>query len=602
MQTISIQIVVSINISAADLVQRHSSSRTIAKEQLDLQLTAGDVANLGGLHASGHNQSNVTSDEGRLGNLHVEHSGTQGHVLNGIADLSIIQVVAALSLVVPSAAQLVLTIVIDIGAAANSLQSAVLQLSLLDGVQLGGGVQVLGEVDPVAHSVALVSGQVVDVNGSNLHVDVVSGELDLILADVVDLSHGHGGLDHGIDLAVTVVVHHLEGVAGVVLHLGVQMGSRSGAAVVHVNRDGRSRRSLGIELVVLTGNGDSVGHIVHLGHIAGSTGDNNGAVIGIHTVQDILVLDVVDHLDLLTEEIGVVDGGLHALIADAILGDGSTVEVGSAGIEVVGPGLLGGVVVKAGQIAQLNGAVELLRQQGVGHAVSIAVDISGGVIPGGVTLGDGTVLQVLIPGLSDHGSLDGVVHQLSSVITGDGQVGLQIAQVLVQTSLVGITVDVDVPAGAAEAEDIGIVAHGSQHHLGSLHAGQGAVGVELAAADAADNAHAGGILDVVLSPGVAGVGVAVGAGAAQNRLLATIHNIRHHLAHLGTGQVAIGLEVAGVMTADDIQGVHNLDSFLVFDFIVVVEIGSCCTGGGAETEDGGQSQHQCKNLLQILHF
>ena len=224
------------------------------------------------------------------------------------------------------------------------------------------------------------------------------------------------------------------------------------------------------------------------------------------------------------------------------------------------------------------------------------------LIPLLVTLRNLAGLHVLAPGLSDHGGLHGIVHQLSSLITGDGQVGLHVGQAVVQASLVGITVDVDIPAGSAEAEHSGVVAHSGQHHLGSLGTGQGAVGAELAAANTTDNAHAGGILDVVLSPGVSRVGIAEAGAAAQDGGLATVHNIGHHLAHLGTSQVAAGVELTLVITADDIQGGHNLNSFLVLDLIIVDEIRSCCTGADAETEHGGHGQHQCKNLLQILHF
>ena len=466
-----------------------------------------------------------------------------------------------------------------------------------------GCIVVLGDIDPVTLGVAVIDADVIDVLGS-LTVNLLV-QSDGVLAHVGDLGNRQGMIDNCIALAVAVVVHQLKG-EGIfaVLH-----GIQAGVAVGVISADAALTLVEGLGLFAgvaqLVGRAVDVNGLGVRSHVdlTGSAGGNDGAVAGINAVDNLAVLDVVDHLDALAVESRVViaSGQRSAACADGIVGDGVAAE-GSTSGEVVGPLLLHGIVVIATHVGITDRALVLVSQQGVRNRLRSAA-LNGIVVqPGGIALGLLAGGGVQGPAALHHGSLHSIVHELSSVIAGDGQVGLQAAQLVIQASLVGIAVDVGVPAGAAEAEHSGVVAHSGQHHLGSLGAGQSAVGSKLAAANAANDAHAGGVLNVSLAPVTLDIRVGRSSAGAQNGSLAAVHDVGHHLAHLSAGQIAVGVELTLVITADDVQGVHDLNGFLVADFIIVVEIGSCCTGADAQTEHSGHGQHQCKNLLQILHF
>ena len=574
----------------------------VSQQQLGFHVGAVDVVAAGGV-VSGDNHGDVLGGSGDVHDLGIEDSGAQGDVLDGVVHVSLgdhagIGGVAGGSH--PGVVDLILGVDVSGSAAADAGNSRGLQLQLLDGVVAVHGVHTVDEADPVAGGKAVIGHQVVQLLSGNARA-----ELHAVLAHVVDLGNGHGGADHGVDLAVAGVVHHLEGVgaqvgAGSVSLQGVQSGG-GGIVTEVVHGDGVG---VAIQLVVGAGHGHGVSSVVVVLHVAGSALNDHGALVGVHTVDDLVVLGVVDDLDLLAEEAGVVHIGLQRLGAAAILDlvggvDGAAAEGIAVALELIGPLLLGGVVGEVLQVAQLDDAVKLLAQQG--HRIADAIVVLGG--PGHIGLGQLAGGQVLAPGALHHGALNGVVSHLAGIIAADGLRGNHVAQVLVQTSLVGVAAHVDGPAVAGEAEHVGVVAHSGQEHLGGLLSSQGAGGVELAGAVAIDDAHAGAVLNVLLGPDALDVGVGGVHLGADNGLDTAVHHVGNDLGHLLTGQGVIGSEIAAVvLAADDVQSHHDFDSLFVLDLTGIGEI--LGRRAGAHYHHAHQhesSQSQTQRPLEVSH-
>ena len=184
-------------------------------------------------------------------------------------------------------------------------------------------------------------------------------------------------------------------------------------------------------------------------------------------------------------------------------------------------------------------------------------------------------------------------------MTSDGSVSVHRLQTSIQALLSSADIDVGSPGVAGEALVLGLVAQGNEQHLGQLDAGHVAVGGKLAAADAGDDALCGAGLDVALSPGSVGVvaHVAEGGGGvgADSGVLAAVQGHADHLGDLSAGDVALGLERAVGVTADDVQCSTSIDSLSVLDLGLIRE-----RRPGPYDHDGQHHSHaenQGQNLL-----
>ena len=256
----------------------------------------------------------------------------------------------------------------------------------------------------------------------------------------------------------------------------------------------------------------------------------------------------------------------------------------------------GGVLAGGAQDALVDVGVKLVQQQADEANIALAV----GQLIG---LGHDAGGLVLSPGADHHGGLDGVVGHLSRVVTGDGLGGSDVAQLVIQAGLVGVAANVHGPVGAHQTEHLGIVAHGGQEHLGGLLGSQGAAGVELTSAVAGDDAHAGAVLNVRLSPVIVDITVGGDDLGADVGLHAAVHHERDDLRHLGAGQSAIGVKVAAVvLTINDAQRHHGVDGLSVVDLTGIGEILARSAGGNDHhAHDQSHGHHQTESPLEVSH-
>ena len=235
------------------------------------------------------------------------------------------------------------------------------------------------------------------------------------------------------------------------------------------------------------------------------------------------------------------------------------------------------------------GVIGLLQQSGGGALLVAVADVGAG---------DGHIGVVL-----HNVVLHAVPDQLSGGVPADGQVHGHAVQILVQRGLAvpdSQGVGVDGPVGAGELIGTGLVTQGGQHHLGSLGAGHVAVGIEGAVAAAIDVLHVRAVLDELLSPVALGVAVGGGGLDAEGGGHAAVDGGGDHLGHLGTGDQTLGIEGAGVLAVDDVQGHHGVDSFGVDDLVSIGEVGSRGSHDHHAAQHG-PGQGQAEQTLQVLH-
>ena len=470
------------------------------------------------------------------------------------------------------------------------VQSADDGLSLLD-VQLAADpgsqhIVVLGHILKAHHVVGVVGSQGDGLAGAVFGAD---GDGAVVLGGVLGHLAEAVGVDQDVlSIAVVVVVDEdllntADGVILVVVGIGVV-----GIGVVH--------QDLGtgdIQVVVAgdLGNG-----------LLGSGGDDH-VVLG----EDGVAQDgglggaagVLLHVqgDGLAQHIQRGGDGVLAVAEDVLVLVGTVVghvQLGLAGVQrsaLLSGGLQVGVLVGDNNALDLH-SVELVLEEGL-----VVVVNEGGAGADGGTIGDqGEVI-------ADHAGVQSVVHHLSGVVTGQAGVHVQ-SQTGVQALLVGADVHADGPVGAGEALHLGLVAHGHQQHLGSLRAGHGGIGVELAGSVAGHDAQLGAVLDVAGSPVAHGVSVAVGDGGAQAGVLAAVQHDADHLGHLGAGHDPGGIVGAVVLAVDDAQLDEHLNGLFVDDLVLVGEV-VIARGAGADdhhANDHDGSQSQAQSPLEVSHL
>ena len=301
---------------------------------------------------------------------------------------------------------------------------------------------------------------------------------------------------------------------------------------------------------------------------------------------------VIDDHDALAPQLAVIGGALEGGgaagergRADAVIvgEDRGAIELSRAG-KVVGVELLGGVVGDAGDVAVLLGAVKGLAEQGgLGRAARV---LRGGVA---VRQRDRAGLGVDALPLDDAGRVLRVVDELRGIIAIHRLAGAQVGDLLVEALLLRVARDVDRPAVAAVLADVGVVAQRDEQHLAGLRGGDVGVRVEDAVALAADDALAVAILDVTLSPVTVNVGQVGRRAGESGHLDVAEQRDGDHLRHLGAGDVAIRVEHIVALAADDVQRVHDGNSFFMIDLVIVSEAGSVgANRGQAEGHDQRQ--------------
>ena len=457
-------------------------------------------------------------------------------------------------------------------------------LAGLDGVDGTGDDLSLGDHRSVVLGVGLGGNDGIVILG-NAVIDVGLGELvnDVAVgdgggADEGDLREAHGINDRAVDLVVVIKVDESDGVG---------LGGRS---LKRVELSGGSNGSVDIEVVAADGVRGTLelvlnvtdlhGLVVSLdgGQLVNNGGNNDLAVGGIDAVNRIASLRIVlvNDLDLLTEQLAVVIGGLHNNAAgqSVVIGSDRIAAKGAVAM-TIGIGLLVAVVLGLGQVGILDLALEGFAEQSLVLALIIAIgDLAVGDADGG--------------GLLDHLRVDRVVDHLSGLVTGE-HLGAGDGQVVEELAQLSIADDVDRPVAADVALNGGVVAEGHAEHLGSLNGGDVRVGSEGAVATTGDDALAVAILDEAFCPVAVDV-LEVGSGADERSgVNVAEHDDGDHLRHLRTGDVAGGVEGPIGHTIDDAEGVHHFNSFGVVDLVGITE---SCVADGDEGHGHDQRQHQ----------
>ena len=210
-----------------------------------------------------------------------------------------------------------------------------------------------------------------------------------------------------------------------------------------------------------------------------------------------------------------------------------------------------------------------------------------------VTGGNGGALVLITHG---H-SAQSVQSHAAGFLTGQ-LVGQSVVNAVVQLQLHNLGGHIDLPAGAHIALDGGVIAQGSQQHLGKSIAGQLAGGAEGAVAVAGDDAQRSAVADVAGAPAGGGH---IGEGGHAAQLVSgggPKQDVSDDLGSLLAGQGAVRIEGTIFVALDDPQGGHDGDRLLIADRTGVSEI-SVCDGDKAHSHN--QSQHQRENLFQVSH-
>ena len=434
----------------------------------------------------------------------------------------------------------------------------------------------------------VVSGRVVtgDDHGpvvlGNTFIDVVILKLiglvargDTGGANVGDFGHGHRGYDHGIDLAVAIVVDELNFIRSVGIPIVVDgLQGFLGIGIIVVDNILTQRRFFKFVL-----------YTVEL-HLFGVVGDriqlsngtccqHLGVLVGVNTIHGV-VADLHQDVHLLAHQIGIILGDLGVSISIFVCLNGVSA--------------LAVLFDRGHNTAVFDFRVVLVLQQG-DRIVGIVQLVNSGHL-GGVAAHPSVLIL-------NFASLQGVPHHLGRSVAGQGSGDIQTFQALVQALLGGTDVDIHVPSVAGVALDVRIEAQADQQHLSQLGAGHIAVGAEPAAAHTRHDAlgHAG--LNVLLRPssvgGVAHVGERGGGRCAQGGLLAAVQGHADHLADLGPLNVPFGLIGPVRIPADDVQRRARINGLGVLDLVLIRE-----RRPGAHDHDRqhhSHTEHQAQNLL-----
>ena len=385
-------------------------------------------------------------------------------------------------------------------------------------------------------------------------------------------------------------------VSGGLGQIGVDGDDENGLGIV-VNEDLGQNALAGAEHGVLVALGD-------LAEVVSGLNGDLAILLGSHenAVQIVLVVIIGDG--------AVADVGVDILALDRLIligqNEGGRVGVGADVLGAEGPGVGGtteGIVV-SGQVevgvvllTELDGVAALVGEESVGQgslADALSLSKSGGDI---LSLGsadvdlsavDGDVAALV--GVLDQRSLDGVQAHLGSLLTGENAAAADL-QTVEQTGLLGDLGDADLPVGAGEALDGGVIAERAEEHLGELEAGQLAGGVEGAVAHAVDDLLGGAIVNVAGSPvGGRDVTELVAANKSLSGLVAE-HQVADDLGSFRTGQVCSGVEVEVVVADENADSVHNINGLFaaIRDLVIILE---SRVADGDEGHGHDQRQHQ----------
>ena len=325
-------------------------------------------------------------------------------------------------------------------------------------------------------------------------------------------------------------------------------------------------------------------------------------------------LNIVLHRGLAVDEDRVDLFGLDTSVgSDVALGDSGVVGLD----ELVGVNILtdGGsaLVPSVGRTAPLvlsfgQGQVEVSSEElvlvvvdsavrGDVHSVGSGVGghpVAGLGVPGEV--GDGLAIDNLL-------SLEGVEHDLRSLITGQGSVGVEVlAEAGKQLLSLGKLEGVDSPRGADEAFFVLVVAEDDENHLQELGALDVRLGNEGGGILTSDDARAIAVGNIALAPAALHVSEGVRGGVEAGDVGGLVGKDRNDLGRLFTGDVLGRLK--GVVSRIAFQNLDvgkNVDSFNVLYVLRVSEVRGLCAGDGREAEKGRDGENQSKNLFEVLH-
>ena len=428
----------------------------------------------------------------------------------------------------------------------------------------------------------------------------IEGDCLVLLAVGAHLGQSLAGEQHVLGVAIVVVVDDLNvhtvqvelvavvgGIAVVVDQVvGILFGLA--VAVVHVELGALGDGHAGALQVILHGALSGSGGVDHVHVVLGGHAQHLG--IG----QDGGLLDVHGHG--LAQE---VNGGVH--IEGNLTGLGHALVLGGVG---GGGGVQNHVVQHGLAILQSGvgvGLVQLSPLVAHHNALHLVHAVHGGQDGAGIGVRHG----VAVVGVAlDHLHVQGVVDEQSGVVAAQrlGHGALEVAE---DAQLGGQGVGVDLPVGAGQALDSGIVASGHQQHLGGLGAGHARVGVKLAVAAAGNDAGGVAVVDVALGPVAADVSQAGGAILIQGAVIhALIHDDGDHLRHLGAVH-ALGGGIGAVgLSFDDAQRHQHGNGVLVHDLILIGEIVVARSGGGDNhhADEHDRRQSQAESPLEVSHL
>ena len=500
----------------------------------------------------------------------------------------------------------------------------------LDGHHAAVGIQIDGHVVASLRVGSVVVLQVVQAAQNPVLagvgvVIVVGGAADLQVVVALDGADGTGHLlrqSHRLDLAIGDGQddHVVLGKFGLGVELAIQSDAL-GAGLV-VDRDG-------VVVVVLN-------NLVYISHIGVDKSDHDLFRVGVHKAlsqntvaggQNPVVAAAgqivgieVDGLAVYVHGPGILvhggraSGGVEIALRDLggpgalrLFGVGADLVVlvrpnGGGTAKIVGAAVLFGQIAIVQLLAQLHNGTAGLGCVVVG--VQLVVDGLGiGAAAGDVvvlyTAGKGDVAdREAAVGLGlDGAGLQGVQHKLSQIVPGHGLTHAGV-HILEQVDLVALSHGGQLPV-AAEVAAVLEVAQSLHQHQGRLSGGHTLAAAVGGGAGAGGDAvgPAGG--HIGLSPG-RHVGEGRGVGVSGHIVS---HQVGHDNGHLITGDILIGVEVAGLVAHHD---ANRLEHFNGFHIVGVGHIRvAAARGAGAhhhQAGNHGRGETQAESTLQVSHW
>ena len=289
------------------------------------------------------------------------------------------------------------------------------------------------------------------------------------------------------------------------------------------------------------------------------------------------VIAVVQDLDVHSEQVSVVSGGLEGVIVPPT----NDVSRAVALFHIVGVDL--GILI-VGDVGQ-DAAVEAI----IGAESGLQQGVAGL---------DGLASQ----GVTDGLSLQGVPDHLGGVVTGQSGVHVDALDAGIQANAGSVGVDVDGPRGVVQiAFLVGVIAQGDQQHLSQLSAGHVAGGSEAVAAHAGQDALGHAVLDVLVGPSVSTAQHVVERRHAGvlHRVLAAIEHDSDHLGSFTALDVLLGLEAVVLVAVRDAQCGDHVDGLFVHDLVLIRE--RCARAHDHDRQQHSHAEHQAQNLLPMPH-